>query len=327
MYMKQIVTLAITAMFATSLLGPSMVQAQSSDDSESTTSSIQQIVQSLLEQIKVLQERLDELKAARGQDDSYDDSDEDTADSFVPEIKERLRMGDNNAQVRKLQELLASDSEIYPERLVTGYFGPLTESALARFQARHGATPTGELDDNTRALINEYFANRGNDEAPEGLLRAPGIKRIVERGVCDRIRGNVPFCPRDTEDDDEDENEDSDDDATDEQADAAEDAQDAINDAEEAIAELEDEIDEFGDTLSESDLEEALAFLQDAQDYLSDAQSAYDEGKYEEAEELADQAEDAAKDGDSIVEDPDDDDSDDDDEEDDDSDDDDQSTS
>jgi peptidoglycan hydrolase-like protein with peptidoglycan-binding domain len=36
--------------------------------------------------------------------------------------------------VAHLQEVLAQDSTIYPERLVTGYFGPLTRAAVQAVQ-------------------------------------------------------------------------------------------------------------------------------------------------------------------------------------------------
>jgi hypothetical protein len=49
-----------------------------------------------------------------------------------------LHRGLTGDDVRQLQERLARDSEIYPENLVTGYFGPLTETAVQRFQLKHG---------------------------------------------------------------------------------------------------------------------------------------------------------------------------------------------
>ncbi len=48
-----------------------------------------------------------------------------------------LRVGMNNQDVTKLQTFLSRDTSLYPEGLVTGYFGPLTEQAAIRFQEKY----------------------------------------------------------------------------------------------------------------------------------------------------------------------------------------------
>jgi len=74
-----------------------------------------------------------------------------------------------DAEVKCLQEFLKSQGpEIYPEGLVTGYFGPLTLSAVKRFQQKYwqeilapwGLTqnqPTGFVGSTTRAKINQLL--------------------------------------------------------------------------------------------------------------------------------------------------------------------------
>ena len=54
-----------------------------------------------------------------------------------PSFISRLSFGDRGEEVTKLQELLAKDSDVYPEGLVTGYFGSLTRAAINRFQEKH----------------------------------------------------------------------------------------------------------------------------------------------------------------------------------------------
>ena len=44
----------------------------------------------------------------------------------------------SSSDVRRLQDLLASDKEVYPEGLITGYYGPLTKKAIGKFQIKHG---------------------------------------------------------------------------------------------------------------------------------------------------------------------------------------------
>ena len=62
-------------------------------------------------------------------------------------------------QVEALQQFLAQDKTIYPEGLITGYFGPLTERAVQRFQERYGVAKEGDegygfFGPKTRAKMN-----------------------------------------------------------------------------------------------------------------------------------------------------------------------------
>ncbi|MEK9179828.1 MAG: fibronectin type III domain-containing protein [Patescibacteria group bacterium] len=59
-----------------------------------------------------------------------------------------LRFGAIGEEVEELQKLLAKDPAIYPEGLVTGYFGPLTRAAVQRFQ-RKFAIVSGGAEDTT----------------------------------------------------------------------------------------------------------------------------------------------------------------------------------
>lgn len=43
-----------------------------------------------------------------------------------------------NGEVSKLQTILAKDTTIYPEGLITGYYGPATDRAVKRFQVERG---------------------------------------------------------------------------------------------------------------------------------------------------------------------------------------------
>lgn len=48
--------------------------------------------------------------------------------------------------VTRLQQFLATDHSIYPEGLITGYFGPATLRAVQRWQARAGVVSSGDPD-------------------------------------------------------------------------------------------------------------------------------------------------------------------------------------
>lgn len=59
---------------------------------------------------------------------------------------QELRRGDTNKHVEHLQVLLASEPSLYKKGFITGYFGPLTESAVKVFQKRYKLQPTGVAD-------------------------------------------------------------------------------------------------------------------------------------------------------------------------------------
>ncbi|MBL8158120.1 PKD domain-containing protein [bacterium] len=54
-----------------------------------------------------------------------------------PRVSRVLKLGDSGADVTRLQQFLAQDSSVYPERSVTGYYGALTEAAVKRFQCKN----------------------------------------------------------------------------------------------------------------------------------------------------------------------------------------------
>lgn len=71
-----------------------------------------------------------------------------------------LRIGVKNNQVTLLQQLLAKDPTLYPEGLVTGYFGSATTRAVGRFQVKYGITRPGnpgygQVGPLTRKKLNE----------------------------------------------------------------------------------------------------------------------------------------------------------------------------
>ncbi len=54
-----------------------------------------------------------------------------------------LKRGSRGAEVAALQELLKTDPSVYPEGMVTGYFGELTEKAVQKFQIKYGIVSSG----------------------------------------------------------------------------------------------------------------------------------------------------------------------------------------
>lgn len=73
-------------------------------------------------------------------------------------LSRSLSRGMSGDDVKALQEFLAQDKDVYPEGLATGYFGRLTESAVFRFQAKHGIDQVGVVGPKTRAKLNSLAA-------------------------------------------------------------------------------------------------------------------------------------------------------------------------
>lgn len=65
----------------------------------------------------------------------------------------QLSIGATGADVSELQTFLAQDSTIYPQGLITGYFGPLTAAAVSKFQARNGIDAVGRVGPITLAAL------------------------------------------------------------------------------------------------------------------------------------------------------------------------------
>ena len=81
------------------------------------------------------------------------------------EILRNLTVGNTGDDVTTLQQFLL-DEGVYPEGLITGYFGSLTKQAVIRFQEKYMGevlTPvglskgTGFFGSSTRAKLNELL--------------------------------------------------------------------------------------------------------------------------------------------------------------------------
>jgi peptidoglycan hydrolase-like protein with peptidoglycan-binding domain len=72
-----------------------------------------------------------------------------------------LYFGLSDAQVSTLQKFLAEDPGVYPQGLVTGYYGLATEEAVQRFQLTHDIAVSennyGAVDAPTRASLNKLY--------------------------------------------------------------------------------------------------------------------------------------------------------------------------
>lgn len=74
-------------------------------------------------------------------------------------LSRQLEFGMSGSDVTALQTFLASDITLYPQGLVTGYFGPLTKAAVIRFQAQKGLPQVGRVGPQTLAAIGNLADN------------------------------------------------------------------------------------------------------------------------------------------------------------------------
>jgi len=87
--------------------------------------------------------------------------------TFASSISSQMDIGATGADVTTLQTFLAEDTTIYPEGLVTGYFGPLTSAAVARWQTANGIDPVGRVGPITLAALNAAMGDApGSEVAP-----------------------------------------------------------------------------------------------------------------------------------------------------------------
>lgn len=71
----------------------------------------------------------------------------------------RLHQGLSGDEVKVLQALLAADQDIYPEGIISGYYGQLTMKAVKRFQKKYQLEQVGYLGPKTLKKLNELLSN------------------------------------------------------------------------------------------------------------------------------------------------------------------------
>ncbi len=144
---------------------------------QNTNQDLEAVILQLKEQIKILQQEIENIKLE--------------LTGIKAEIKftKTLRQGVSGDEVRELQEFLKQFPDIYPEGLVTGYFGPLTEAAIQRLQEKQGivsegtalTTGYGQVGPKTRAQLNSLLANGADSSkvTSPGLTMTPGIQSSI----------------------------------------------------------------------------------------------------------------------------------------------------
>ncbi len=115
-----------------------------------TTTSVSSQVQALLDQIKNLQALIQTLKVAQEQ---LVKAQGEVSQSL--KLVRSLSQGMGGDDVKALQAILAADTSIYPDGLITGFYGRLTSEAVKRFQKKFGIEMLGFVGPKTLKKLNE----------------------------------------------------------------------------------------------------------------------------------------------------------------------------
>ncbi|MEN9613980.1 MAG: hypothetical protein RLZZ347_287 [Candidatus Parcubacteria bacterium] len=74
-------------------------------------------------------------------------------------ISGTMNLGSKGSQVTQLQQFLATNAFIYPQAIVTGFYGPLTQSAVTQFQVAYDLPQVGRVGPMTLEKINEIVSS------------------------------------------------------------------------------------------------------------------------------------------------------------------------
>jgi len=90
-----------------------------------------------------------------------------------PFITSSLKQGVTSNEVKMLQLMLISQTN-FPSNMITGYFGPLTESHLKAFQSDNNLVASGIVDSNTQQKLCTLYANTISSMTSTGLASTGG---------------------------------------------------------------------------------------------------------------------------------------------------------
>ena len=178
----------------------------------------QSLISQLQSQIQALQTRINELEAELGVQAPASEAGIDGqtlperhvgASIPLPSFIQTLSLGSRGDDVRNLQTFLSQFKDIYPEGLITGYFGPLTEKAVQRWQTKHNivtsgtseTTGYGRIGPKTRAKLNELITEEAGRSGviPPGLLKAPGLQPAPSSSTSDVSTSTPDVFPEGTD--------------------------------------------------------------------------------------------------------------------------------
>jgi peptidoglycan hydrolase-like protein with peptidoglycan-binding domain len=122
----------LKALIISAIMVPAFASALTADE-------LRTQINDLLAKIQALQTQISAGGATTGSTTSVP-----AAGGTCPRVSRVLKLGDSGADVTRLQQFLALDPAIYPEKNISGYYGPLTEAAVKRFQCKNKLVCDGD---------------------------------------------------------------------------------------------------------------------------------------------------------------------------------------
>lgn len=176
-----------------------------------TTTTLEANLNDIAEQLNVLENTVDTISTtgvtsatsgdARG---TLTTTNTNNAGGDVVKLARPLGHGAKGDDVKILQDTLGEVAGVYPQELVTGYYGDLTESAVKRFQKAFGLPTTGYVGDLTREQIADLTKlpgrisvdARGNEDAVSAIIVSYGGKVISVNPSTGLLVAQVPRSMR-----------------------------------------------------------------------------------------------------------------------------------
>lgn len=175
-------TKQISTAFLLAFLFAGVVSAQTSNTSIQAQL---ELIANLTKQINALQEQVKSLKQQQKTE--------------TKELIKMLRQGDSGDDVKTLQALMAADPDIYPEGLITGFFGPKTAKAVMKFQKKHGLSQVGHVGPKTAEKLRELLkihpiAHEDSHEGKRVCAKVPP-GHLIAPGWLQKHNGERPVVP------------------------------------------------------------------------------------------------------------------------------------
>src|SRR3989344_4742569 len=138
-----------------------------------TSQELLNVIKQLQAQIQLLQKQIADLQ--------------NQVQSVKTELKfsRVLTQGAIGDDVKQFKKFLKTFPDVYPEGLVTGYFGPLTETAIKKFQEKNGIESVGVVGPKTQAKLNELAITGAGQSGviPSGIASASSSSSSTPSGI------------------------------------------------------------------------------------------------------------------------------------------------
>jgi peptidoglycan hydrolase-like protein with peptidoglycan-binding domain len=189
---KKIYSVFISLAMAGTIVVPLVASATNTSTqqtSQQLLTTLKAQIASLQTQIADLNTQLESLKKAQGE---VKETTQDVKGTL--KLLNQLKPGMTSDEVKTLQEIMATDSDVYPEGIISGHYGKLTEKAVKKFQKKLCLDQVGNVGPKTLSKINELLTEGAGSsgKVPPGLLKAPGI----QKKLCTATTPNITPCPQ-----------------------------------------------------------------------------------------------------------------------------------